>query len=103
MDTYVRTSLLPYDFALTAEQETELFKAVRAALEETSVEELFSSIIWFRVDEVVDGKIRPWRDAIQLNEQLNRLKELRGSAADYVSAFLNGQAPPAAAAPLKQH
>src|SRR5438094_9987559 len=103
MDTYVRTSLLPYDFALTAEQETELFRAVRAALEETSDEELFSSIIWFKVDEVVDGKIRPWRDAIQLNEQLNRLKELRGSAADYVSTFLNGQATPTAIDQLKQH
>ena len=55
------------------------------------------------MDEVVDGKIRPWRDAIQLNEQLNRLKELRGSAADYVSTFLNGQATPAAIDQLKQH
>jgi len=103
MDTYVRTSLLPYDFSLTAEQEAELFRAVRTALEETSDEELFSSVIWFKVDEVVDHKIRPWRDAIQLNEQLNRLKELRGSAADYVSTFLNGQATPAAIDQLKEH
>lgn len=63
MDLYVRTELLPYDFALTAGQQDELFAAVRKALEETSDEELFSAIIRFKVDEVVDAKIRPWRQA----------------------------------------
>ena len=103
MDTYVRTNLLPYDFGLTAEQETGLFAAVRSALEETSDEELFSAILRFKVEEVVDAKIRPWREESQLNEQLNRLKEIRNSAADYVSTFLNGQATPAAVEQLKQH
>ena len=103
MDAYVRTNLLPYDFPLTAEQEAQLFGAVRAALETTGDEELFSAIIRFKVDEVVDAKIRPWRDASQLNEQLNRVKELRDAAAGYVSAFLNGQATPAAVEQLKQH
>ena len=102
MDAYVRTNLLPYDFSLTAEQEAQLFAAVRAALEDTGDEELFSAIIRFKVDEVVDAKIRPWRDASQLNEQLNRVKELRDSAAGYVSTFLNGQATPAAIEQLKQ-
>ena len=63
MDLYVRTELLPYDFALTAEQQEELFAAVRKALEATGDEELFSAIIRFKVDEVVDGKIRAWRQA----------------------------------------
>jgi len=103
MDAYVRTNLLPYDFALSAEQEGQLFAAVRSALEETADEELFSAIIRFKVDEVVDGKIRPWRDASQLNEQLNRIKELRDTAAGYVNGFLNGQATPAAVEQLKQH
>ena len=102
MDAYVRTNLLPYDFSLTAEQEAQLFAAVRAALEATGDEELFSAIIRFKVDKVVDAKIRPWRDASQLNEQLNRVKELRDSAAGYVSTFLNGQATPAAIEQLKQ-
>jgi hypothetical protein len=103
MDGYVRTELLPYDFSLTAAQEAELLAAVRAALEETGDDELFSAIIRFKVDEVVDSKIRPWRQASQLNEQLNRVNELRNSAADYVSTFLNGQATPAAVEKLKQH
>jgi lipase chaperone LimK len=101
MDTHVRTHLLPYDFGLTADQEAELFACVRAALEETNDEELFSAILRFKVEEVVDGKIRPWREASLLNEQAQRLKELRRSAADYASTFLNGQATPAAIEQLK--
>jgi hypothetical protein len=101
MDAYVRTHLLPYDFSLTEEQEAELFASVRSALEETNDEELFSSILRFKVEEVADGKIRRWRDENQVNEQSNRLSEIRRSAADYVSTFLNGQATPAAIEQLK--
>ena len=71
MDLYVRTELLPYDFALTAEQQDELLATVRKTLEETGDEELFSAIIRFKVDEVVDRKIRPWREANRINERLN--------------------------------
>jgi len=70
MEQYVRTELLPYDFALTAEQQDELFATVRKALEETADEELFSAIIRFKVDEVVDAKIRPWREQNRLDERL---------------------------------
>jgi len=101
MDTYVRTHLLPYDFALTADQESELLTSVRSALEETSDEEPFSSILRFKVEEVADTKIRGWRDENQQNEQAVRLKEIRDSAADYVSTFLNGQATTAAIEQLK--
>jgi hypothetical protein len=62
MDNYVRESLLPFDFTLTADQETELLASVRSALEETSDEELFSAILRFKVEEVADRKIRQWRD-----------------------------------------
>ena len=101
MHTYVRTHLLPYDFALTASQESELFASVRSALEETNDEELFSAILRFKVEEVADRKIRQWREENQLKEQLNRINEIRHSAADYVSTFLNGQATPVAIAQLK--
>src|SRR5690242_3674833 len=102
MYAYVRTNLLPYDFSLTEEQEADLFATVRSALEETGDEELFSAIIRFKVDEVVDSKIRPWRDASQLNELTNRVQELRKSAVDYVSLYLNGQATPTAVEQLKR-
>src|SRR5262245_55760455 len=68
MDTYVRTHLLPYDFTLTPDQETELFITVRQALEETNDEELFSAILRFKVEEVVDRKVRVWRQ--ESGEQL---------------------------------
>ena len=67
MEAYVRTELLPYDFALTAEQRDQLFATVRKALEESDDQELFSAIVRFKVDEVVDAKIRPWREANRLN------------------------------------
>jgi hypothetical protein len=102
MDAYVRTNLLPYDFSLTAEQEAELFATVRKALEDTGDEELFSAIIRYKVDEVVDSKIRPWREASYLDEERNRLRELRRIAVDYVTVFLNGQGSPTAVEQLKQ-
>jgi len=92
MAAYVRTDLLPYDFALSAEQEIELFAAVRSDLEETNDEELFSAILRFKVEEVVDRKIRLWRQQNQEKEQSNRLSEIRDSAPSYVGTFLNGQA-----------
>jgi hypothetical protein len=70
MAQYVRTELLPYDFALTAEQQDELFAAVRKALEQIDDEELFSAIIRFKVDEVVDAKVRLWREQNRLDERL---------------------------------
>ena len=94
MASYVRTSLLPYDFSLTEAQEAELFAAVRAALEETGDDELFAGIIRYKIDQVVDSKIRPWREASYLDDEGSRLRELRRIAVDYVNLFLNGQGSP---------
>jgi len=101
MDAYVRTHLFPYDFSLTPQQEAELFASVRAALEETGDEELFSAIIRFKVEEVADRKIRFWREQNELSDELNRVREIRHAAVDYVRAFLNGQATPSAVEQLK--
>jgi hypothetical protein len=62
MDAYVRTHLLPYDFSLTAEQQSELLASVRSELEQTNDEELFSAILRFKVEEIADRKIRGWRE-----------------------------------------
>ena len=103
MDAYVRTHLFPYDFSLTPQQEAELFATVRSALEETSDEELFSAIIRFKVEEVADTKIRFWREQNERADQANRVTEIRNAAADYVSAFLNGQATAATVEQLKTY
>jgi hypothetical protein len=101
MDAYLRTHLLPYDFALTADQESELFASLRSALEETSDEELFSPILRFKVEEVVDRKLRQWREENRHKEQQERLTEIRQCAAAYVSTFLTTEASPAAIQQLK--
>ncbi len=102
METYVRTHLLPYDFSLTSEQETDLFAEVRGTLERSPDEELFSAFIRAIIEEVVDTKIQPWREENHLRSQADRLKEIRGAATDHVSTFLNLQATPAAVEQLKQ-
>jgi uncharacterized damage-inducible protein DinB len=75
--------------------------AVRADLEATSDEELFSAILRFKVEEVVDRKVRLWRDQYYVKDQLNRINEIRQVAPDYVNVFLNGQGTPAAVDQLK--
>src|SRR5437867_1609477 len=82
METYVRTHLLPYDFSLTAEQEADLFAEVRAALERSPDDLLFSALICGIIEEVVEAKIRPWREENRLRSQSDRLKEIRDAAAD---------------------
>jgi len=102
METYVRTHLLPYDFSLTSDQEADLFAEVRATLERSPDEELFSAFMRPIIEEKVEAKIRPWREENRLRSQSDHLKELREAAADYVSSFLNLQATPAAVEQLKQ-
>lgn len=102
LETYARTHLLPYDFSLSADQEAELFSELRSALEKASDDELFSVVIRGRIEEVVEMKLQPWREQNRLRYQSDRAKEIRGSAADYVGAFLSVQATPAAIESLKQ-
>ncbi len=102
IENHVRTNLLPYDFAITAEQEKELLAAVRTALESAPNDELFSPYIRGRLEEVVESKIQPWREESHLQYQAERIKEVRLSAPDYVSTFLSFQATPATVDLLKQ-
>jgi hypothetical protein len=102
METYVRTHLLPYDFSLTSEQEADLFADVRATLERSPDEELFSAFIRAIIEEVVDTKIQPWREENHLRSRSDRVKEIRDAATDYVSTFLNLQATPTTVEQLKQ-
>jgi hypothetical protein len=102
METYVRTHLLPYDFSLTADQEAELFSDVRAALEGSTDEELFSVVIRHIMEELVDHKLQPWREENRLRDQAERIREIREAAVDYVGAFLNVQASPTTVDQLRQ-
>src|SRR5262245_28823681 len=68
LESYVRTYLLPYDFALTDTQYSELFTEVRNNLERTTDEELFSPSVHQLLDRVTEQKLQPWREAYWLQE-----------------------------------
>ena len=68
LDSYLRTNLLPYDFAVTDHQCAELAGDVRRSLELMGDEELFSSQAYRIVDSIAESKIQPWREASSLQE-----------------------------------
>jgi hypothetical protein len=102
LETYVRTSLLPYDFSITAEQEAELFIEVRSLLEQTPDEDLFAFSVRIHIEELVGRKLEPWRNESLRQDQAYRNREIRDSAIDYVDHFLKFQASPAAIDQLKR-
>jgi len=63
LESYVRAYLLPYDFALTGEQYSELVDTVRKRLEEMSDTDLFSPHIHSILADITESKVQPWRDA----------------------------------------
>jgi len=69
VDSYVRTHLLPYDFAVTDQQCSELYAEVRRTLEIMDDDELFAPEVYRTVDMVADGKLQPWREAYWLQDQ----------------------------------
>jgi hypothetical protein len=92
LEAHVRTRLLPYDFSLSEQQEVELFADVRAALESISNDELFTTAVPERLEEIVELKLQPWRAESWERFQSERIREIRESAPDYVTAFLTMQA-----------
>ena len=69
LDSYVRTHLLPYDFAVTDHQCAELAADVRRSLELMGDEDLFSSQAYRIVDSIAESKIGPWREAYCQQEE----------------------------------
>jgi hypothetical protein len=87
VDAFVRTNLLPYDFALTGEQTEE---ALFAARNEVDLDSSDDALRWenrLKIREVVDALIERWR-----SEYL-RAEEVRREAGSLVAEFL-AQAPP---------
>jgi hypothetical protein len=82
LDTYVRTNLLPYDFALTGEQTEEVLATVRAAMQPAGGEDLFSYARRQQMNQIVEETVRPWRD------EYWKAEEVRREAAILVREFL---------------
>lgn len=88
LDIYVRTNLLPYDFALTGEQTAEVLAAVRSALSIEDGQDLFTYERRQQMNQVVEETVRPWR------EEYWKAEELRRDAAVLVQEFLAVKATP---------
>jgi len=72
LDTYVRTNLLPYDFALTAEQTDELLAAVNIAIQPADNEDLFTYERRQKMNQVVEETLQPWREEFWKAEEKRR-------------------------------
>ncbi len=72
LDAYVRTNLLPYDFALSTEQTDELLAAVNAAIQPAENVDLFTYERRQRMNQVVEETVRPWREEFWKAEEKRR-------------------------------
>lgn len=91
LDAYVRTSFLPYDFSLTAEQTDALLSAVRMGIGiegVDSTDELLSYQRRQRMHDIVEETVRPWR------EEYWKAEEVRRSACVLVQEFFAIEATP---------
>lgn len=89
MEAYVRTNLLPYDFALSAEQTSE---ALSAAIAEVDLDTIEDGILTYqhglRIRDVVEEKVQRWRD------EYLKAEEVRREAIPFVREFLSLEAAP---------
>jgi hypothetical protein len=101
LENDARRYMLPYDFSLTPEQESELFGDIRSVLEPVSNKELFAPAIIQLIERVVEARLQPWREANWLQQKTERAEEVRQAASGYVTTFLTMQATPQTVDQLK--
>jgi len=88
VESYVRTTLLPYDFALTAEQTTEALTAAVSGVEIDGTTDLFTYEGRMQLLEIVDVKVQRWRD------EYLRAEDARRDALTLAEEFLTLEATP---------
>jgi hypothetical protein len=82
VEAYVRTNLLPYDFALTPEQTAEVLAAVVGGTDTDGDHNLFTGETCLRMSEIAEGRIDVWR------KEYLAAEEVRRNALVFVSEFL---------------
>ena len=88
VENYVRTNLLPYDFALTAEQTSEALAAAIAGVDLSAIEDVLPSTLRLKIRDIADDKIERWR-----GEYL-KAEDVRREALPLVAEFLTVEAGP---------
>jgi hypothetical protein len=96
IEAYVRTNLLPYDFALTQEQTAEALSAAVAGVEIDSEGDLLTWERRNRIRTIVDEKVERWRD------DYLKAEAIRHDAMRYVQEFLSFEATPENLQQLRQ-
>src|SRR5262245_18831989 len=82
VEAYVRTNLLPYDFALTPEQTAEVLAAVVGGTDTEGNQDLFTGETCLRMTQIAEGRIDGWR------KEYLAAEEIRRNALVFVSEFL---------------
>ena len=88
VESWVRTNLLPYDFALSGEQTAEVLGAAVAGVPIDADSELLTHENRRRLREIVDQKVDQWR------EEFLRAEEARREAMIFVTEYLSAEATP---------
>ena len=88
VESWVRTYLFPYDFALTAEQSAEALAAAVAGIEIDSEQDPLSVERRRQMSEIIGEKIERWRD------EYLKAEAVRRDANPFVREFLSAEASP---------
>lgn len=88
VENFVRTNLLPYDFALTAEQTDEALAAAVAGVDLAGIDDVIPAPLRMQIRDIVDEKIERWRS------EYIRAEEVRREALPLVAEFLSMEASP---------
>jgi len=86
VEAYVRTNLLPYDFALTGGQTEKVLAAAVASVEIGAEDELLTYDRRTRLRQIVEKMVEEWR------EEFLRAEETRREAMPFVAEFLSMEA-----------
>jgi hypothetical protein len=86
VDSYVRTNLFPYDFAITEEQAADALAAAVAAIEVDLDGDRLTEEHRTRIREIVEARIERWR------EEYLKAEEVRREAVLCVGEFLSVEA-----------
>jgi hypothetical protein len=86
VENYVRTNLLPYDFALTTEQTAEILKTAVAEIDPDGDDEVLGDELRIRLQQIVEEKVQPWRD------EYLQAEDARRDAIPFILEFLRLEA-----------
>jgi len=97
LESFARTQLLPYDFALTDDQISAMSAGVRFHLKATRDNELFAPEICVKLQKIVDAMVEPWRQEyiLKLEAESTQAEQNRNSTQGHVAEFLRNRATPA--------